>query len=239
MFHPDSNNSAPNNRSTPGIKRREGYAQATQQAVVDAARRLFSQRGYFSTKVDDIAALARVAPATVYAVSRGKHGLLTSLVRIWATAPIIPTTLDRIEVMDDPPAIVRLLANARRRTREEFGDLLRVLRTTAPHDEAVSESLQAATAQCRQAFTPVAHRLSALGALRDGMNVKQAVDVFWFYFGYSGLFTLHDENGWSYDRAEQWLCEEASRALLQISDFQTGIDFARSQDRTRRTRSYD
>jgi Bacterial regulatory proteins, tetR family len=58
MFHQDSNNSAPNNRSTPGIKRREEYAQATQQAIVDAARRLFSERGYFSTKVDDIAALA-------------------------------------------------------------------------------------------------------------------------------------------------------------------------------------
>jgi hypothetical protein len=40
--------------------------------------------------------------------------------------------------------------------------------------------------------------------------------VFWFYFGYSGLFTLHDENGWSYERAEQWLCREASRALLRV-----------------------
>ena len=140
--------------------------------------------------------------------------------------------------MDDATAIVRLVANACRRTREEFGDILRVLRTTAPHDEAVSESLQAATAQCRQAFTPVAHRLSALGALRDGMDVKHAVDVFWFYFGYFALVTLHDENGWSYDRAEQWLCEEASRALLQNSDFQTGIDFARSHD-SKRAGSYD
>jgi hypothetical protein len=37
-------------------------------------------------------------------------------------------------------------------------------------------------------------------ALRDGMDVKQvsskAVDVLWFYFGYSGLFTLRDEYGW-------------------------------------------
>src|SRR5689334_5568233 len=110
MFHLESNNSARDHRPTQGIRRREEYAQATQQAIVDAARRLFSQRGYFSTKVDDIAALARVAPATVYAVSGGKHGLLTSLVRIGATAPIIPTTLDRIEMMDDATAIVRLVA---------------------------------------------------------------------------------------------------------------------------------
>jgi hypothetical protein len=40
--------------------------------------------------------------------------------------------------------------------------------------------------------------------------------VFWFYFGYPGLSTLHDENGSSYERAEQWLCREASRALLRV-----------------------
>ncbi|MEA2817846.1 MAG: hypothetical protein QOI93_5716, partial [Rhodospirillaceae bacterium] len=44
---------------------------------------------------------------------------------------------------------------------------------------------------------------------------NEAVDVFWFYFGYSGLFTLHDENKWSFERAERWLCGEASRALLR------------------------
>jgi hypothetical protein len=26
------------------------------------------------------------------------------------------------------------------------------------------------------------------------MDVKQAVDVFWFYFGYAELFTLVDDN---------------------------------------------
>jgi hypothetical protein len=39
--------------------------------------------------------------------------------------------------------------------------------------------------------------------------------VLWFYFGYSALFTLHDENGWSYARAEEFLCQQASRALLR------------------------
>ena len=61
------------------MSRREEYAEATRQAIVGAARRLFSERGYFATKVDDIAALARVAPATAYAVSGGKQGLLRTL----------------------------------------------------------------------------------------------------------------------------------------------------------------
>ena len=27
--------------------------------------------------------------------------------------------------------------------------------------------------------------------------MNEAVDAFWFYFGYAGLFACHDENGWS------------------------------------------
>jgi len=87
MFRLNDDKSTLGDRPKHGIKRREEYAQATRQAIVDAARRLFSERGYFSTKVDDIAALARVAPATVYAVSGGKHGLLNALLEILGTAP--------------------------------------------------------------------------------------------------------------------------------------------------------
>ena len=227
MFRLNDDKSTLGDRPKQGIKRREEYAQATRQAIVDAARRLFSERGYFSTKVDDIAALARVAPATVYAVSGGKHGLLNALLEILGSAHIVAATLSRIEAMDDPAAIIRLVAKGCRRNREEFGDIMRVLLTTAPHDEAVSQILQAATADCRQGFAPVAQRLSELGALRESMDAKQAVDLFWFYFGYAGFSTLHDENGWSYDRAEQWLAEEASRALLQIH--QTGSGGTRFQ----------
>lgn len=63
--------------------------------------------------------------------------------------------------------------------------------------------------------------------VRDGLDVNQAVDVFWFYFGYAGLFTLHDDNGWSYERAELWLYDEASRALLRDRGRQFRRSFVR------------
>jgi AcrR family transcriptional regulator len=209
------NHDQSSSRASHPIRRRDEYAQATRQAIIDAARRLFSQHGYFSTKVDDIATLARVAPATVYAVSGGKHGLLRTLMEIWTTAPIVAGTIRSIEVMTNPEAILRVVAAACRQMREEFDDIIRVLLATAPNDRAVAESFASATARYRQAFAPIAQRLADLGALRDGVDAIQAVDVFWFYFGYSGLSTLHDDNGWSYERAEQWLCQAASRALLR------------------------
>jgi AcrR family transcriptional regulator len=200
---------------TVGTSRREEYAEATKRAILGAARRLFSERGYFATKVDDIAALARVAPATVYAVSGGKHGLLRALTDTAVTDPIVEATIRRVEELDNPAAIVRLVAATVRGMHEEFGDVLQVLLSTAPHDKAASESLAAGTARYRKAFVPIAQRLANLNALRAGIDVAEAVDVFRFYFGYSGYFTLHDENGWSYERAECWLCDQASRALLR------------------------
>src|SRR3984957_1000320 len=198
-----------------GISRREEYAEATRRAIVAAARQLFSEHGYFATKVDEIAALARVAPATVYAVSGGKQGLLRTLMETVTTDPIVEAMIRRVAQLDDPLVILNLVAATVRSVREEAGDIMRVLLNTAPHDKAVSESLAIATTRYRKAFVPIAQRLMDLGALREGFDLDQTVDVLWFYFGYSGLFTLHDENGWSYERAERWLCNEASRALLR------------------------
>jgi AcrR family transcriptional regulator len=196
------------------MTRRDEYAQATRHAIVDAARRLFAERGYFATKVDDIAHLARVAPATVYAVTGGKYGLLTELIRIWTTDPMIEATTIHIGEMTDPVAIVRELAAGSRRMREQYEDIMRVVLATAPHDQAVAAALQTATKVYRKAFIPVAERLAKLGAMRPGIDVAGAVDLFWFYFGYTSYFTLHDDNGWSYERAENWLAEQAVRELL-------------------------
>ena len=196
------------------LTRREEYAQATRQAILDAARKLFAERGYFAAKVDDIAAEARVAPATVYAVGGGKRGLLDELIRIWTTDPIVEATITHIGASSEPVQIIREVASTVRLMREEFADVMRLLLTTAPHDPDVAEQLRSATNVYRDAFVPIAQRLSDLGALRRDLDVAQAVDLLWFYFGYGSLFTLHDDNGWSYERAERWLADQASRELL-------------------------
>ncbi len=196
------------------LSRRDEYAQATRRAILDAARRLFAERGYFAAKVEDIAAEARVAPATVYAVTGGKYGLLTELIRVWTTDPLVEATTIHIGKVGDPVEIIGELAAGSRRMREQYADIMRVVLTTAPHDQAVATELKAATSVYRRAFIPIAERLVKLGALRRGLDVAYTVDVFWFYFGYASYFTLHDDNGWAYERAERWLADQACRELL-------------------------
>jgi AcrR family transcriptional regulator len=195
--------------------RRKEYAEATRQAIVNAARKLFREQGYFATKVDEIAALARVAPATVYAVSGGKQGLLRTLVEIWSTAPIIETTLKRSDEMSESRELLRLAAATCCAMRKEYGDIIHVILDTAPHDAEVAKTLAAATGVYRKALVRMGRRLVELGELRKDIDLAEASDVLWIYFGYWTLFTLVEDNGWPWDRAEKWLGDAAIRALLK------------------------
>ena len=60
-------------------QRRQEQAEATRQAILDAARALFIERGYAGTTVADIAAVARVAVPTVYASVGTKPSILGEL----------------------------------------------------------------------------------------------------------------------------------------------------------------
>jgi AcrR family transcriptional regulator len=193
--------------------RREEYAEATRSAIVESARRLFADQGYFATTVEQIATAARVAPATVYAVTGGKRGLIHLLVDAWSQAPIVAETLDRQASMTDPDEILAHAAGAVRTMREEFGDIMRVALVTAPHDPAVADDLHLATTRYRNAIAALAERLHDVGGLHPDLSVAAATDVLWFYLGYTGFTTLVHDNGWTYADAERWLITQATFAL--------------------------
>lgn len=198
----------------PNLSRRAEYAEATRRAAVDAARRAFGEKGYFATTVNEIAAEARVSPATIYAVNGGKQGLLRSLIDQWSIAPEVAEITARIKSLDGPAEILRYLTAMTRQMRQDYGDIIRVVIAAAPHDEAAAQGLAVATRRYRAGDAVAARRLAELGALRDGIDADAALDIIWFYLGYAGFFTLVDDNGWSYSRAERWLCDAVSRALL-------------------------
>jgi AcrR family transcriptional regulator len=197
------------------VTRRAEYAETTRRAIVAAARTLFSEKGYFATRVDEIAATARVAPATVYAVTGGKQGLLRTLVDEWSDAPVVAEARAEIAKLDDPAELLRFLAALTRSMRQDYGDIMRLVIAAAPHDATAAEGLATGTARYRDGILFAAQRLADLGALRDGLTAEEALDVLWFYFGYAGFFTLVDDNGWSYPTAEEWLRDAASRAVLK------------------------
>ena len=195
--------------------RRQELAEQTRAAIVAAARRLFAAQGYAQTKVEDIARAARVAPITIYTTVGGKVGMLRMLMEIWSTAPGNEAALSSILALRNPLAIIESVAGVVRSMREEFGDIAYFMHDAAPQDQAVAESLAVATARYRKWFLVVAQHLASLRGLRSGLTLEDAADLLWFYFGYWGYYTLHNENGWTYERAERWLVKAAAHSLLK------------------------
>lgn len=63
-------------------RRRRGPSLLKREAILDAARALFVQRGYAGTSVDDVAARAQVSKQTVYAHFDDKARLFAELVTV-------------------------------------------------------------------------------------------------------------------------------------------------------------
>jgi AcrR family transcriptional regulator len=66
---------------TPG--RREAHKRATRQLLRDAAMRLFEERGYEETTIQDIARAANVTERTFYRYFEGKEGLVADDALAW------------------------------------------------------------------------------------------------------------------------------------------------------------
>src|SRR5947199_7986395 len=76
-----------------GVKRsydsrlRDARAEATRLAIVAAAGRLFAERGYAATSIEEIAAAAGVGRATVFTSVGGKPELLKEAYRLAVRGP--------------------------------------------------------------------------------------------------------------------------------------------------------
>jgi AcrR family transcriptional regulator len=182
---------------------------------MQAARRLFTERGYFATKVRDIAATARVSPATVYSVGGGKEALLQAWMQEWLTGPVFAESYDRLQALDDADAILRMTAEVVGNLRIAWADIMYVALTTAPHHEEVANSLLQAQLQYQRGFTDIADRLFDLEALKQELDADKAAKILWFYFGFPAYKSAIDDNGWSYTDAERWLYQSARASLLR------------------------
>ena len=74
-------------------------------AVVQATRTLFLERGYGSTTIEAISALADVPAATVYRLFSSKHGILKALLDVSIVGD------DKAVALADRPHVTGLLAD--------------------------------------------------------------------------------------------------------------------------------
>jgi AcrR family transcriptional regulator len=194
--------------------RREDAAAATRAAILHHARELFLERGYAGATVPEIAQAARVAPQTVYASTGGKAAMFAELLKPAINDPVAAEAMTAALQTDDPGRVMALCAAGARRGQERYWDLVYGLMRRPPEDALARQAISNVAAKCLEALTGIARHLEGLGALKPGISLAQAVDTLWFYFGQNAWCSLVGEREWTFDRAEEWLREAASRDLL-------------------------
>jgi AcrR family transcriptional regulator len=192
---------------------RDDAAAATRAKILDHARRLFLERGYAAVTVPEIARAARVATQTVYASTGGKTAIFTSLLQPIVDDPEPRQANAAVRATSDPGEIVSIAAGGTRRIHERYQDIIFGLVRKAPGEPAAQQALDTAVARCISGLKGIAERLVELGVVEPHLGVDGTVDLLWFYFGQNAWYSLVDDRGWSFDRAEQWLSKEALRAL--------------------------
>src|SRR4029078_3036472 len=98
---------------------------------------------------DEVAALARVSPATVSVVAGGKQGLLHTLVDDCTQAPEGDEAYRAIEACETADGVLDIVASTCRRMRSDWGDVMKIVVGTAPIDETAAVTLRKATERYR------------------------------------------------------------------------------------------
>lgn len=204
--------------SGPRRTRRDEYAEQTRRDVVDAARALFAQRGYFATTVNDIAAAARVSAGTVYQQCGGKQGLLRTLMDSWTTAPLVQDTLDAVNASGSLDEALRVLADSYLEFWRQFDDIVQLVAATAAHDAEATEALTQAIVRHRTALHEIARRIRELGAFAGSFTDEDFADITLYHYGpQNGFHFTVSVLGWAEARAHEFLSAQFAHSLLELA----------------------
>jgi AcrR family transcriptional regulator len=199
---------------------RQQQASDTRSRILDAAQRLFTERGYGATSIESIASEAGVATDTVYASFRTKAGVLHKLldVRVGGDDAPVPL-LDR-----KGPQGVRAEPTQRRQVAGFAADVAQILERARPVDDimrgaaAVDSEIAALRARMQGFRYDNTRRfvswLAAKGPFRGGISEEEAAAIVWTLASPEVHGLLRDSRGWPLDRYVAWLGDTLARTLL-------------------------
>src|SRR5262245_9073627 len=184
--------------------RRDEYAEATQRAVVDAARELFGDAGYTRTTVQQISRRARVSPATVYAQCGGKQGLLKTLMDAWTAGPLVREIIDACAAAPSGAEKLQVLADGYVTLYEASGDIIRIVTDAAAAARDAAEFLETANARHLEALIEIVGQIRSAGDLKKNLSDEDAARIIYFHFRFEQFTLAAEEFGWGKKRARDW-----------------------------------
>jgi AcrR family transcriptional regulator len=199
---------------------REEQARRTRRAILDAARLLFSEQGYATTTIAQIAAEARVAVDTVYASVGTKPVLMRLLMEtaISGSDQAIPAEqrdyVRRITAAATAEEKITLYATAVTEVNTRLAPVHLVLRDAAAHAPELAQMRAEIAARRASNMRLFAQDLIDTGEVRPGLDVGEIADVVWSMNSAEYYSLLVRERGWAPERFSRWLAGAWCRLFL-------------------------
>jgi AcrR family transcriptional regulator len=188
--------------------------------ILDAAQKLFAERGYATSTVEAIAADAGVAVDTVYAAFGSKRGVLQALLNVRVGGD--EAELDLLARAG--PRAVEREPDQRAQLAAFATDVSAILERARPVDEIIrgAAAVDAEIASLRSEAQAYRYRnmrqlvswLAAKGPLRDGLTEDDAAAIMWTVTSPEVHGLLRVARGWSAERYGAWLGQSLARILL-------------------------
>jgi AcrR family transcriptional regulator len=201
--------------------RRQAQARETQHQIVEAARRLFMERGYMGTTIEQIASEAGVAVETIYATFGSKRAVLSRLVGTSLVGDDEPVPLleregpQEVRRERNQHLQIQMFAHGIREIMERVGPVLGIMRMAAETEPDIAAMLHGILQERLQAMTQFVRWLAVNGPLRNGMSIEDAAELTWTLTSAEVHHLLTVDRGWPGDRYEAWLRDTLTRLLLE------------------------
>jgi AcrR family transcriptional regulator len=213
-------------RNLPAVKpkrrydssRRRQQALRTREAVLEAAQRLFLDKGYAATTIASIAQAADVSAEAIYKGFGGKTGLVRAL---WEKglegAGPIPAERRSDEMREgerDPYKVMQKWGVFVAEVSPRAIPILLLIRTAAATDPKMAALLEEIDRARLKRMEHNARGLYERGDIRKDVTLDQARDVLWVYTSAELYELLILRRGWPVDLYGRFVADCMTAALL-------------------------
>jgi AcrR family transcriptional regulator len=197
------------------LDRRERMAQQTRREILIAARRLFTERGYAATSINDIAEEADVAVQTIYARLGSKRGMLLALIDVIDQEAGVQQLVEQVQSASTPSKTLRAGVRLTRVFQERCGDIIGALFSAAGAEPELADAVAEGQRRHREGARITIDRIVHLGGLRDHAHPERAQALFALSTSHEAWRELIHSYKLDWDDAEAWLTDALARALLR------------------------
>ena len=201
--------------------RRQAQAIETRRHILDAAHKLFTERGYAGATAEAIAAEAGVSAQTIYAIFKNKKRILVSLMNVSPATGMEDHTpmseranVQAVAQERDQRRQLQMFAQVVASNLSQVAGVFEVMVEAAKIEPDFERMVQKLHKQRLEHMTLAVQQIAANGPFRENMDEARARDTVWTLTSGEVFLLLTRDRGWTKEQYADWLADMLIRALL-------------------------